>query len=119
MILLNSNMQEGVTILMVGLVIVFISLLILFVVFQFIVPAILKVLDAKKIVKKEEGNVTPTPSKDSGEQMAAVATAIYMFLEEAHDEENAIVTINKSKKDYSPWSSKIYTTHNLSHRRSI
>ncbi len=117
MILLNSSIQEGVTILMVGLTIVFISLLLLFIVFQFIVPRVLKILDFKKPVakkvEKDDGSI------ESGEQMAAIAAAIYSFLEEAHDEENAIVTINKSRKDYSPWSSKIYTTHNLSHRRSI
>ncbi len=117
MIFLNSSIQEGVTILMVGLFIVFISLLILFVVFQFIVPLVLKAMDfkkpvAKKVEKDEE-------AVESGEQMAAIAAAVYAFMEAAHDEENAIVTINKSKKDYSPWSSKIYTTHNLSHRRSI
>ena len=45
--------------------------------------------------------------------MAAVAAAIYIFLAQNHDEENAILTINKARKDYSPWSSKIYMTHHV------
>ena len=45
---------------------------------------------------------------DSGEEIAAIAMALYEHLN-AHDKEDTILTINKVKKAYSPWSSKIYT----------
>ena len=46
-------------------------------------------------------------SHDSGEEIAAIAMALYEHLN-AHDTENTILTINKVKRTYSPWSSKIY-----------
>ncbi|MCM1066989.1 MAG: OadG family protein [Muribaculaceae bacterium] len=44
---------------------------------------------------------------DSGEEIAAIAMALAEHLN-AHDTENTILTINKVKRAYSPWSSKIY-----------
>lgn len=46
-------------------------------------------------------------TQDSGEEIAAIAMALHDFLD-AHDRENTILTINKVKRAYSPWSSKIY-----------
>lgn len=47
------------------------------------------------------------PDHDSGEEIAAIAMALHEHLD-AHDQENTILTINKVKRAYSPWSSKIY-----------
>ncbi len=49
---------------------------------------------------------------DSGEEIAAIAMALYEHLN-AHDSENTILTINKVKRAYSPWSSKIYGLRQL------
>ncbi len=46
-------------------------------------------------------------SHDSGEEIAAISLALYQHLN-AHDTESTILTINKVKRAYSPWSSKIY-----------
>lgn len=45
----------------------------------------------------------------SGEVNAAIAMALYMYQSEFHDEENTVLTIHKVSRNYSPWSSKIYT----------
>ena len=47
------------------------------------------------------------PEHDSGEEIAAIAMALHDHLD-THDQENTILTINKVKRAYSPWSSKIY-----------
>ena len=47
-------------------------------------------------------------SKQSGEIYAAIAMAIYEATE-TRDEENTILTIKNTVRNYSPWSSKIYT----------
>ncbi|MCL2727092.1 MAG: hypothetical protein FWD56_01760 [Bacteroidales bacterium] len=39
---------------------------------------------------------------------AAIAAAIHLYGEELHDVENAVLTINKVSRSYSPWSSKIH-----------
>ncbi len=45
---------------------------------------------------------------DSSEAIAAISMALYQHLN-AHDYEETVLTINKVKRAYSPWSSKIYT----------
>ncbi|MCH5318124.1 MAG: OadG family protein [Paramuribaculum sp.] len=47
------------------------------------------------------------PETDSGEVIAAIVMALHEHLN-AHDKENTILTINKVRRAYSPWSSKIY-----------
>ena len=53
---------------------------------------------------------------DSGEEIAAIAMALYEHLN-THDIEETILTINKVKRTYSPWSSKIYTLRETPMRR--
>ena len=47
------------------------------------------------------------PTQDSGEEIAAIVMALHDHLN-AHDSESTILTIDKVKRVYSPWSSKIY-----------
>lgn len=112
----NENMEEAVIILIVGMGIVFFSLILLSVIYHFVVPWVLSIKLKKAPQSTETKDTEIKKVYRSGEEMAAVAAAIYMFLEETHDEENAILTIGKSSKNYSPWSSKIYMTHHLSKR---
>lgn len=58
---------------------------------------------------------TDAPAQDSGEEIAAIVMALHEHLN-AHDQENTILTINKVKKAYSPWSSKIYGLRELPRR---
>ncbi len=52
---------------------------------------------------------------DSGEAIAAIAAALAEHLD-AHDRENTVLTINKVRRAYSPWSSKIYGLRELPRR---
>ncbi len=56
-----------------------------------------------EIVLNEKGKV----EHDSGEEIAAICMALYEHLN-VHDTETTVLTINKVKRAYSPWSSKIY-----------
>lgn len=65
----------------------------------------------KARVHSEVSNEVTKPSAvthDSGEEIAAIVMAMHAHLD-AHDRENTILTINKVKRAYSPWSSKIYS----------
>lgn len=55
------------------------------------------------------------PEHDSGEVIAAISMALAEHLD-AHDTESTVLTINKVKRAYSPWSSKIYSIRELPHR---
>lgn len=59
-------------------------------------------LNLKELTRDER------PDHDTGEEIAAIAMALHEHLD-AHDRENTVLTINKVKRAYSPWSSKIYT----------
>ena len=52
------------------------------------------------------------PDHDSGEVIAAIAMALHEHLD-THDRENTVLTINKVKRAYSPWNSKIYNMREL------
>ena len=111
---MDPTIQEGLVIFFVGIGIVFLALLLLFAVFQYAIPPLLS-FSIRKVVSRltEDDKVVVEKKYDSGEEIAAVTTAVCLFLTEIHDEESGIMTIHKSIKDYSPWSSKIYTTHNV------
>lgn len=90
--------------------VVFISLIVLYIVF--------KQIGKYNIKKSRERSAAantmtgkPQVANVSAEIYAAIATAIHAYNNdnEAHDIENTILTISKVTKNYSPWSSKIYT----------
>jgi Na+-transporting methylmalonyl-CoA/oxaloacetate decarboxylase gamma subunit len=56
---------------------------------------------SREEVKQELGG------HDSGEEIAAIVMALHEHFN-AHDTESTVLTINKVKRAYSPWSSKIY-----------
>ena len=111
-----ANIEEGLIILFVGLGMVFFALLLLYLIFRYVVPLLLSTsLKPRTAGIKSIESCDPVQDKkyDSGEEIAAITVAINLFLNEVHDEENPVITIGKSVKDYSPWSSKIYVTHNV------
>jgi len=52
----------------------------------------------------------------SGEETAAIAMALHLYLDELHDTESGVLTIKRISKTYSPWSSKIYAVRNQFNR---
>ncbi len=51
---------------------------------------------------------TATAADTETEIAAVIALALNMYVEELRNYENAVVTIQKVIRPYSPWSSKIY-----------
>ncbi|MFH1194940.1 MAG: OadG family transporter subunit [bacterium] len=98
----------GVGMTFIGMAVVFLSLLLLYILFF----NITKILNYKvRRTFKKEGKEIPQTKKGaelSGEINAAISIALYLYMSELHDRESAILTINKVARTYSPWSSKIY-----------
>jgi glutaconyl-CoA/methylmalonyl-CoA decarboxylase subunit delta len=69
---------------------------------------------AKNKRKKNSGEeIQEKPGqKTSGDENAAICTALYLYFTELHDEEKYVMTVKKVSKTYSPWSSKIYGVMN-------
>lgn len=54
-------------------------------------------------------------TQDTGEEIAAIVMALHEHLD-AHDQESTVLTINKVRRAYSPWSSKIYNLRQVPDR---
>ncbi len=55
-------------------------------------------------------------NSESGEVYAAIAMTLYKMNGEEHDFENTVLTIKNIDRNYSPWSSKIYTLREIPRR---
>jgi hypothetical protein len=66
--------------------------------------------DRKGSVDPKNDNVPSIPVKeaDMGEIVAAISLALSLHMQDIHDYEKAVITMQKVMRPYSPWSSKIY-----------
>lgn len=97
----------GIGMTMVGYVVVFMALLLLYIIF-FNLSKVMQI-NVKRLLRRE--GKTVEKQKDiaiSGEVNAAIAMAIHLYYTEINEKEDAVLTINKVSRNYSPWSSKIY-----------
>ncbi len=97
----------GIGMTVIGYVVVFIALLLLYIIF-FNLTKVLQI-NVKKLLRRE-GKVIEIKEdlSISGEVNAAIAMALHLYYSEMHDKEDAVLTINQTSRTYSPWSSKIY-----------
>ena len=109
-----TNDPTGIGMSVTAMMVVFTALILLYGVFRYI--GHYNVKKSKKNALKAQGlptnNVkesTVVPGEGSGEVYAAIAYALHLYQNEIHDEESTILTIDKVTRNYSPWSSKIYT----------
>jgi Na+-transporting methylmalonyl-CoA/oxaloacetate decarboxylase gamma subunit len=119
---LLANMQidfsaidsDGLVLVIVGYCIVFMALLLLYFFFRYIIPSILRVKIGKSRIQKDSDSSAKNQRIEiTGEVNAAISMALYLYLNELHDEESNILTIKRVSKVYSPWSSKIYGIRSL------
>ncbi len=103
------------TVVVVGIGIVFISLILVYWFFRYVLTFVLnfrfRSFARKKGVAPEEVHTTKTIQ--SGEVNAAIAMALYSWLNEQHDIESGVMTIKRVSRHYSPWSSKLYSMKRL------
>jgi glutaconyl-CoA/methylmalonyl-CoA decarboxylase subunit delta len=115
LILLDSNITlETLLIAVVGYVIVFMALVLLF----FFFSMLPKLINAK--IKKRsaaQGIEISDNEQATGEEIAAISMALHLHFTAMHDEESGVLTIKKVSRAYSPWSSKIYGVRNQFNRR--
>jgi len=110
-ILLTPISSEGITITVVGILIVFVALLILSTIFN-LLPLLINYKTRKELRrqgKMEQANKTEEELSVTGDTNAAIAMALHLYFEDQHDVESDIITIKNIARRYSPWSSKIYS----------
>lgn len=108
--------ENGFGMAIMAMSVVFCALLVLCLCFYGIGAINKRLARTKKIVSvgadHNDKEVRAAVSHDSGEEIAAIVMALHEHFN-AHDAENTILTINKVKRAYSPWSSKIYGLREL------
>ena len=103
----------GIGISIICFLIVIIILILLYLSFYYIWKIKMPVAKTKKIEIQKEGEdfktvIIQNEEEISGEVLAAIGTALHLYLLSMHDYENGIITIKKVTKTYSPWSSKLF-----------
>lgn len=105
--------KSGIGMAIIAMSVVFVGLILLYVSFKVVGNIAVKL--GKRNAMKATGITDKAEAKEkklghhSGEETAAIAMALHEYLNDAHDIEDMVLTINKVKRSYSPWSSKIYT----------
>ena len=69
---------------------------------------------------KKDHAIKPVSDGSSHEEevYAAIGTAIYLYNEELHDEEETVITIQKVEREWTPWNAKFYNmNHYFNNRR--
>ena len=77
--------------------------------------------DKKKDDKKKKGGAAVAAAASAadkeGEVYAAIATAIHLFNNELHDEEETVLTIQKVEREWTPWNAKYYNMNQYFNNR--
>jgi len=101
--------QQGINIAIIGIAVVFLSLIILFFCMKLFVYA-LNYSKLKQSRNQQKVQISGRTGSEpiSGEIIAAISMAIHLSREEFHDMERTILTFERMARPYSPWSSKIH-----------
>ena len=104
----------GLAMAVTAMAVVFSALILLYLLFRTIGRLNMRAVRKKHAKEEQVKNqaIHPVMPDDSeviiGEQLAAIAMALYQYQNDLHDIESNVITINKVARAYSPWSSKIY-----------
>lgn len=108
--------SDNTTLALVGYIIVFLALSLLYFIFNNL-PKVLDFFKRRHLKKKGVDEEIIDDLTITGEVSAAISTSLFLFFNEMHDEEKAVLTIKKISKQYSPWNSKIYNVTKGLNRR--
>lgn len=102
--------SDGIGMAVTAMTVVFSGLLLLFLLFKTVGKIAVNrshknAMAAKGVTDEESCDTEHVP----GAVYAAIGMALHEMQEDVHDIEHTILTIEKVKRSYSPWSSKIYT----------
>jgi len=111
----------GIILTITTIVMVSIVLTLLFYIFKLFSYYYARPIKIRRRIRKRRGIKSETESGESEEsaevtlgtityeELAALAAVLYKYSEELHDSESNVLTINRVKRMYSPWNSKIQT----------
>ena len=72
-----------------------------------------EIKQAEQEARQQVGEPAKIDPPAGGEIYAAISMALYLYSNELHDQENPVITMIRTSKTYSPWSSKIYSLRRI------
>lgn len=105
----------GIGLTAVAVAVVFLALVCIALILQGSGKLMMNVEDKRKQKGAKPAAIKPVSegsSQQDGEIYAAIATAIHLYNDELHDEENTVLTIQKVEREWTPWNAKYY---NMNH----
>lgn len=110
----NDSFGGAITIIAMGIVVAALALLsLLFLIFGKISSWMITSKKKRAHGVNDETAEDHHNELDSGETIAAIGMALAEHFGQTHDMEDAILTIRRMKKSYSPWNSKIYNMRSI------
>jgi Na+-transporting methylmalonyl-CoA/oxaloacetate decarboxylase gamma subunit len=103
---ISNITSDDITLAIVGYVVVFSALVVLYIVFTSLSKAMNR--SASRRLREKGKNFKEDEISVTGEVNAAISMALFLYFNEMHDEESGNLTIKNISRRYSPWSSKIY-----------
>ncbi|MDO4771459.1 OadG family transporter subunit [Porphyromonas sp.] len=101
--------EIGLVATLISMLVVFTALIVAYIIFKSIGKAAVNMVK-KKSVSAGATQEEATASIDiPGDVYAAIGMALYEHTNSFHDEESTVITIDRVRRRYSPWSSKIHT----------
>jgi len=113
----------GIVLTIINIVIVAIALTFLFFVFKYMgnyfIKRTVRKAERASVFRTENGIMVRRKKKGviTNDELAAIAIALYKYVEDLKNNETLQLTINMTSKAYSPWSSKIYTLRQIPNKR--
>lgn len=102
---LKENDRFGITLTITSMFVVFFGLLLLYLVFRTI-GNIAKAMSRRNAAKTGVADAVQNTKALSGEVLAAISAAIRDMNDDSHDMEDTVLTIERVKRNYSPWNAK-------------
>nr|MBP7180578.1 OadG family protein [Dysgonamonadaceae bacterium] len=97
------------------MLVVFVGLILLYLFFK-IIGNVSHNVTQKRVAESGKLSAVRSESQLSGDVLAAISAAIAEMQEDQHDIESTILTIQQVRRNYSPWSSKIYSLRQHPHK---
>ncbi len=106
---LRTNDSKGIGMAIAAMIVIFVSLIFFYFVFRIIANISIQLSNKNTMKVKGITDKNQATGPESGDVLAAISMALHEYQDNVHDVEDMVLTINKVKRNYSPWSSKIYT----------
>lgn len=112
----RDNDPYGIVVTVISMMVVFLSLLLLYIIFKIIGKNAVRMVKRKAAKGGASMEAVNAAIDVPGDVYAVIGLALHEVYSSVHDDESTVITIRNIRKKYSPWSSKIHTLRQIPRR---